>query len=70
MRLLQAFQMLASFLGTTHLVRVLASSGALHPETTLRGAIVCVLVLAVLPAVLGYFVLCGALPRTGRLIRR
>ena len=53
-----------------YIIRGLASFHLSHTEARLGGALLCVLVVVVLPSFLGYLLLFRGFPWLGRLIRR
>jgi hypothetical protein len=70
MRQLQLLYALGCTIWTLYMIQLLVSLRPSHPEATLRGDVMCVLLLAVFPAVIGYAIVFKALPRIGRLITR
>ncbi len=70
MRYFQAFYALACTIWTVRLIQILVAVRSENPEATLSGAVYCVLMFAVLPAILGYLLLFKTFPWMSRLIRR
>jgi len=69
-RYLRVFYALVCTMWTMYLIQVVTAAHLSHPEGTLRGAVNCVLGLAVLPSVAGYLLLFKTFPWMGRLIWR
>jgi hypothetical protein len=70
MRQLQLLYALGCAIWIAYMIQLLVSLRPSHPEATLRGDIMCVMLLAVFPALVGYVLLFKALPRIGRLVTR
>ncbi len=70
MRRLQVVYAAGCTVWALYMIRLLTSLSASHPEATLRGALICLLLLVIAPAILGYVLLFKAFPWLGRMIRR
>ena len=70
MRYLQVAYALACTIWTIYVIQIIAAAHRTHPEGTLSGAVFCVVLLAMLPAVVGYRLLFKTFPWIGRLSRR
>jgi drug/metabolite transporter (DMT)-like permease len=70
MRRLPLLYVLGCTTWAAYIIQDLASFHMSHPEARLSGALLCVLLVVVLPSLLGYLLLFRAFPWVGRLIRR
>ena len=69
MRRLQVLYALGCTIWAVYLAWILAATRQSHPEATLGGAVICLLLLAVFPSILGYVLLFRAFSWASRLIR-
>jgi drug/metabolite transporter (DMT)-like permease len=70
MRRLPLLYVLGCTTWAAYIIQDLASFHMSHPEARLSGALLCVLLVVVLPSLLGDLLLFRAFPWVGRLIRR